>query len=116
MGLLRCPEGNREGFLACLRQIYRRLRGYTIWLYVDGATWHKGEEVRKFLNTHTRIRLVYLPPYQPGLNAQERMWRQVRYEATTSRWFESLDMIWETVQVTTHSWSKVKLKRLCKIN
>jgi transposase len=116
MGLLRCPEGNREGFLACLRQIYRRLQGYTIWLYVDGAAWHKGEEVRNFLLTHTRIRLVYLPPYQPGLNAQERIWRQVRYEATTSRWFECLDMIWETVQVTTHSWTKVKLRRLCKIN
>ena len=30
---------NREGFLDCLRQLYGRLRGYTItiWLYVDGA-------------------------------------------------------------------------------
>jgi transposase len=67
------------------------------------------------LRTHTRIRLVYLPPYQPGLNAQERVWRQVRYEATTNRWFESLDLIWETVQCTTQSWTKVKLKRLCKL-
>jgi len=116
MGLLRCPEGNREGFLASLRQIYRRLPGYTIWLYVDGATWHKGEEVRSFLRTHTRIRLAYLPPYQPGLNPQERIWRQVRYEATTSRWFECLDMIWETVQVTTHSWTKDKLNQLCNLN
>lgn|GEM_PF-2498199 len=81
----------------------------------DNTSWHKGEEVRSFLRTHTRIRLAYLPPYQPGLNAEERIWRQVRYEATTNRWFESLDMIWETVQETTHSWTKVKLKRLCKI-
>ena len=115
MGMLRCPQGNREGFLACLSQLYRRLRGYKIWLYVDGAKWHKGEEVWSFIRTHERIHLEYLPPYQPGLNAQERVWRQVRYEATTNRWFESLDGIWETVQNTTHSWTKVKLKRLCNI-
>ena len=30
MGVLRCPQGNREGFLACLSQMYRRLRDYTI--------------------------------------------------------------------------------------
>jgi transposase len=115
MGMLTCPQGNRDGFLDCLRQLYRRLRGYKIWLYVDGAKWHKGEDVRIFLRTHKRIRLVYLPPYQPGLNAQERVWRQVRYEATTNRWFESLDFIWETVQRTTQSWTKAKLKGLCKI-
>lgn len=114
--MLRCPEGNREGFLACLRHLYRRLRGYEIWLYVDGAKWHKGEEVRTFMETHKRLHLEYLPPYQPGLNAQERIWRRVRYEATTNRWFESLDIIWETVQKTTHSWTKVKLEHLCKIN
>lgn len=116
MGVLRSPEGNREGFLACLSQLYRRLQGYKIWLFVDGATWHKGEEVRSYLRTHKRICLTYLPPYQPGLNAQERIWRQVRYEATTNRCFENLDMIWETVHATTHSWTKVKLKRICKLN
>jgi len=116
MAVLRSPEGNREGFLACLSQLYRRLQSYKIWLFVDGATWHKGEEVRSFLRTHTRICLTYLPPYQPGLNAQERIWRQVRYDATTNCWFENLDMIWETVQDTTYSWTKVKLKRLCKLN
>ena len=114
-GLLRWPQGNREGFLYCLRQIYRRLQGYTIWLYVDRAQWHRGKEVDFFVQTHTRLRLQYLPAYQPGLNVQERVWRQTRYEATTNRWFESLDMIWDTVQNTTRSWTSDKLKRLCKI-
>lgn len=57
--------------------------------------------------------LSYLPPYQPGLNMQERVWRQVRYEATTNRWFDELDTIWSTVQKTTHSWSREKIRRLC---
>jgi transposase len=115
-GLIRCPQGNREGFVSCLRHLYRRLRRYTIWLYVDRAKWHRGEEVDIFVKTHIRLRLNYLPCYQPGLNLQERVWRQVRYEATTNRWFESLDATWETLQKTVHSWTPNKIKRLCQLH
>jgi len=31
-GLISTARGNREGFLQGLRHLYRRLRGYTIWL------------------------------------------------------------------------------------
>jgi transposase len=98
-----------------LKALYRRLRGYRVWLYVDGAAWHKGDEIQQFLKTHRRLRLDYLPAYQPALNPQERIWRRVRYEATTNRWFESLDAIWKTVQCTTHAWSPRKIERLCHV-
>jgi len=67
------------------------------------------------LETHPRLHLSYLPPYQLRLNPQERIWRRVRYEATTHRWFETLDAIGGTVRRTTHSWSPPKIKRLCHI-
>ena len=114
-GMVKTPRGNRAGFLLGLRQVYRRLRGYTLWLYVDRAVWHRGKEVEAFLKTHPRLHLAHLPRYQPGLNPQERIWRRVRYEATTNRWFEDLDAIWETVRKTTHSWSPQKIRRLCHI-
>ena len=94
-------QGNREGFIACfLKDLYRRLRGYTIWFYVDRARWHKWEEVDLFVRTHMRLRLRYLPSYQPGLNPPELIWHQVRYEVTTNYWFETLDLSWDTVQRT----------------
>jgi hypothetical protein len=34
-GMIRWPQGNREGFMASLKDLYRQLRSYTIWLYVD---------------------------------------------------------------------------------
>lgn len=115
-GIIRVPNGNRDGFLQCLKHLYKRLKGHNIiWLYVDRAKWHIGEEIDNFLKTHRRLRLEYLPPYQPGLNSQERLWRQVRYEATTNRWFESLDDIWKAVQKTNRSWSLKKVKRICVI-
>ncbi len=36
---------------------------------------------------------------------QERIWRRIRYEATTNRWFETLDDVWDTVQRTTGAWT-----------
>ncbi len=108
-------RGNRETFLQSLEHLYGRLRGYTIWLYVDRARWHKGPPVEKFLRTHRRLHLDYLPPYQPGLNPQERIWRQIRFEATTNRGFETLEDLWTTVQKTTRSWSPNKIRRLCNI-
>lgn len=115
-GMVQTERGDREGFLTVLRHLYRRLQGYTIWLYVDRARWHKGDPVDQFLKAHPRLRLEYLPPYQPGLNMQERIWRQIRYEATTNRWFEDLDQIWGTVQGTMRSWSSRKIRRLCNIS
>jgi hypothetical protein len=115
VGLIKSPHGNREGFLDCLRDLYGKLRAYTIWLYVDQARWHLGKEVEIFIKTHKRLHMEYLPRYQPGLNMQERIWRRIRYEATTNGWFEDLDIIWETVQYTAHSWTRAKIKRLCQI-
>jgi len=111
--MVRTPRGNRSGFLMSLRHLYRRLQGYTIWLYVDRASWHRGAAVDAFLHTHDRLRLDYLPRYQPALNPQERIWRRVRYEATTNRWFEDLETIGEAIRRTTHSWSPQKIRRLC---
>ena len=114
-GMISTRRGNREGFLQGLRHLYRRLRGYTIWLYVDRAGWHKGEPVEKFLRTHRRLHRDYLPPYQPGLNPQERIWRQIRFEATTNHWFGTLEEVGTTIQKTIQSWSQHKVRRLCNI-
>jgi transposase len=113
--MISVARGNRESFLRTLQHLNARLRGYTIWLYVDRARWHKGPPVENFLRTHRRLHLDYLPPYQPGLNPQERIWRQIRFEATTNRWFETLEAVWNTVQKTTRSWSQRKILRLCNI-
>jgi transposase len=114
-GKVRTEQGNTEGFLKVLHHLHRHLKGLTIWLYVDRARWHKGDLVREFLRQHPRVHLHYLPSYQPGLNPQERIWRRVRYEATTNRWFETLDDIWATVDKTTRSWTREKIRRLCNI-
>lgn len=75
-----------------------------------------GEEVELFTRTHVELRLRFLPSYQPGLNMEERLWRRVRYEATTNVWFDSLENTWEAVRKTFRSWSPKRIKQLCKFN
>jgi len=114
-GLVRTARGNRDGFLQVLRHMAARLQGYRLCLYVDGASWHKGEEVGLFLESHTEIRLEYLPAYQPALNPQERIWRQMRYEATRNVWFPDLDTLHAKVKQRMRHWSTAKVKHLCTI-
>ncbi len=114
-GLIRTARGNREGFLEVLTHILEGLKGYFICLYVDRAPWHKGAEVQLFLQTHTEIHLEYLPPYQPALNPQERIWRQARYEVSKNVWFPDLDILCTKFKKRVRQWSKQKVKRLCII-
>lgn len=115
-GLVRTAKGNREGFLQVLQHILKKLRGYIIYLYVDGAKWHKGEEVRLFLASHTVIHLEYLPSYQPALNEQENIWRQGKYEVTRNVWYDNLDIIYIRFKRKIDHWSKKRIKQLCIIN
>jgi hypothetical protein len=99
----------------CLRQLYRRLRGYKIWLYVDRTRWHKGEDIDIFLENHRRLSIEYLPPCQPGWDVQERIWRRVRYELTTNYWFSTPEETWITASKTVHPRTPAKIKCLCNV-
>ncbi len=109
------PRGNAAAFVVLLRRLQNRLRGKVIHLFVDRAPWHKGSLVKAYRTAHPDLRLDYLPAYQPGLNPQERIWRQIRYERTTNRWFPDLDATWQAIRDTSRRWSPEKIKRLCNI-
>lgn len=57
-------------------------RIHLIW---DQAGYHKGNDILKYLET-SRIKVHYLPPRSPNLNAIERLWKiiAVNLPATTS--------------------------------
>ena len=114
-GMMRAPKGNTPAFLGLLNRLRRSLRNKVIHLYVDRAPWHRGPRVKEYLAAHANLHLNYLPPYQPGLNPQERIWRQVRYERTTNRWFADLNDTWIAIRETSRRWSPQKIKRLCHI-
>jgi transposase len=114
-GLLRIPCGNTAGFLTLLQSLGRRFADWRVYLYVDGAGWHKGEAVDAFLAEHPHFDLEYLPAYHPELNPVVRLWKVLRYEATTNHYFPVLEDLWQGIRRQQRRWSPQRIMSVCSI-
>ena len=74
-----------------------------ILLILDNAKYHHAKILQPWLEEMQDVlRLCFLPPYSPELNAIERLWKKTRRNVTHNRHFKSLDnlcydlkMYWE---------------------
>lgn len=71
-----------------LRKIYPQERLLIFW---DGAGWHRGSEVQKFIAKDKNIETVYFPRYSPKENPQEHVWKSGRTQVTNNRFIEDID-------------------------
>lgn len=60
-----------------------------IVLILDNARYHYSKEVKKALEEHERIRLVFLPAYSPNLNLIERLWRFFKKDVLYNKFHET---------------------------
>lgn len=58
-------------------------------MVLDGAGWHKGNDLKIPHN----MKLVSLPPYSPELNPVENIWEELREKYFHNRVFSSLDAV-----------------------
>jgi transposase len=115
LGLVRIDKGNRQSFISFLKYLHRRLRDWTVFLYADGASWHKGEEVKKALTELKNIHLEYLPAYHPEQNPQERIWRLIRYEETTNHYFQDVKAIACAIRRKQRQIKPTRIRQLCNV-
>ena len=112
-GLMTAAHGNTAAFVQFLEQILVAHPTPLIQLWVDNASWHKGEVVTNWLQTHGQLKLFYHPPYHPELNCQEPVWQRIRYEVTTGLYATQLATVERSIRDTVASWSNEKVKRFC---
>ena len=112
-GLMQAERGNTAAFLAFLAQILVAYPSQLIHLWVDNASWHKGDVVGSFLQRHTRLKLLYQPPYHPELNCQEPVWKRIRYEVTTDRYATRMADLEQSIFATVAAWPDAKVKSFC---
>ena len=74
--------------LGAIREIYPIQRILLLW---DGAKWHKGSEVQKFLEEDQNIRIIYFPGYAPEENPQEHVWKAGRSKVVHNRFIKDID-------------------------
>ena len=78
-------------FIAFLATLLSAYPVGPIYVIVDNASIHTSKAVRKWLATHARLQLVYLPTYSGHqLNPVEKVWHAVKGYITANRSFKSL--------------------------
>jgi DDE superfamily endonuclease len=60
-----------------------------VLMVVDGAGWHRRQEIRLPGN----LRLLFLPPYAPELNPVEHRWDDLREKSFPNRVFDSIESL-----------------------
>ena len=106
-------------FLAFLKQLLRhRRKGRMMIVIVDNARWHHARYLYPWLEAHhDLLRLDFLPPYSPELNAIERVWKLTRRICTHNQYFPVLDDLIDTVYDQFALWTtpNTTLRRLCAV-
>ena len=67
-------------------------------LFMDGAGWHKANELKVPAN----MTLLTLPPYSPELNPAEHVWEYIRENDMRNRIFDNLDEVMDVVAGSLH--------------
>jgi transposase len=78
-------------------------------LFLDRATWQRGEAIRTFLVDNPRLQLIYVPPACPHLNPQEHVWKAARQAVSHNHTFTTLSALraafahfWDTTLFRFH--------------
>ena len=76
-------------FVRYLKEVRRKWG--KVLLVTDNASQHKHREVRKYLEEHDGLEILYLPTATPKLGAVESVWKDAKYRLVTSKHYETLE-------------------------
>ena len=76
-------------FVRYLKEVRRKWG--KVLLVTDNASQHKHREVRKYLEEHDGLEILYLPTATPKLSAVESVWKDAKYRLVTSEHYETLE-------------------------
>jgi len=83
------PTANTDMMELFLEHISKEFTGSFLVMQVDGASWHRSQQ----LHVPENIRLIFQPPYSPQVNPVEHIWDELREKNFHNRIFPSLDAL-----------------------
>jgi transposase len=82
---------NADSTIASFKQLEgKHPQAETIHIICDNAHYYRSRQVKAYLE-HSRIELVFLPPYSPNLNLIERLWKSFKKQVLYNRHYEKFD-------------------------
>ncbi|MDR1236310.1 MAG: IS630 family transposase [Holosporaceae bacterium] len=106
------PNVNTECMNDFLKRLSKHYQEKKIAIIMDGAGWHRSED----LETPENIDIFLLPPYSPELNPVERFWGYLKQNVMHNKLFESLDEIEESLQTFLNNLKDSTVAQLCNNN
>jgi transposase len=73
---------NAEVSAQYLEMILEKNPEVPIILFWDRAPWHRGKPIKKVLEEHPRLEIIFFPTASPDLNPQEHVWKVVRKQVS----------------------------------
>ena len=87
-----------EQAAAFLHRVLAEYPAGPIDLVWDNLAAHKSPIVKEVLAEHPRLRLHYLPPYAPDLNAVEAVWCLTKHHRMANHTISELDLLHQAAQ------------------
>jgi transposase len=106
------PNVNTETMNEFLKMLSGNYSGQKIAVIMDGAGWHKSNNLKIPKN----MDIFLLPPYSPELNPVERFWGYLKKNVLHNRLFESLDEIEKSLQIFLDGLQNHVIAQLCNNN
>ena len=92
MTVIESKTVNADSTIELLETISQRYSDSArLHIILDNARYHYSARVKDYLNTNTRINLVFLPSYSPELNLIERVWKYFKKKVLYNQYYENLD-------------------------
>ena len=74
------------------------LKASKIYLIVDNASYHRIKKLKAWINSpERRVRLIFLPPYAPHLNAIERLWGFMNEWVFHNKYYDTFEDLTDTI-------------------
>ncbi len=83
------PYANTDMMNLFLEEVSHDFKDYFVIMLVDGAGWHRSND----LKTPENIWLVQQPSHSPELNPVEHLWEELRENYLPNKAFKSLDAV-----------------------
>ena len=85
------PTLKAPQFIEFLESLLRNNPTGKIYIVLDNARVHHANIVKDFVHAHSRLHLIFLPPYSAKLNPIERFWAYLRQKKTHNAYYPKYD-------------------------
>ena len=103
---------NSNVFIKFLRLLLASIKG-DIFLILDNHPSHHSKAVSKFLESNSRINLIFLPEYSPDFNPKEQFWNYIRSKFLNNKVFRTVEEMAKEVKDFIKGIPKEIVKSIC---